>query len=388
MQSLQVVTLSVTDPELGLQAFVVQDSLIGGRAMGGIRITSAVSLAEVAALARRMTLKLALAELPIGGAKAGIVLTTPPGEHRDAQLRSFGNLAGPLIRGGVYLGADMGCSYRDRDLIFDAAGYKVATTKEDAVAGSTVLPCSWAELWRRCAAVTGYGVAQSILTAADVRGLPAARRTVCIQGFGVVGRGAAQLLTQRGFLITGVADLLGTIVCPAGLPIDALVAITDPQGLINRSQLPPGCTAINTPDAWLDVDAGVLLLAAGSDAIFAQNVSRVRADIIAEGANLPTTLEAQDLLAQRGVDVLPDILANIGGAMVTALVLCQQVPVGETTEGLVDWLYREVTTRVERNVLTTYSLRQHAPGSLHRICSELAQQRARSLLTRRHRLNS
>ena len=65
-----------------------------------------------------------------------------------------------------------------------------------------------------------------------------------------------------------------------------------------------------------------------------------------------------------------------------------QVPFGETTEGLVEWLFREVSTRVERNVLTTYSLRQHEPGSLHRICSELAQQRARSLLTRRHPLNS
>lgn len=359
----------------GLRAYVVADSVLNGRAMGGIRIAPNVTPEEVAALANKMSRKLALAELPIGGAKAGIVCELPLGPKRDALLRAFGRLAGLLLRGGVYLGSDMGCSYRDRDLIFTSAGYDITQTALTP-SGAPALPCSWSELWAHCANITGHGVAHAVLAVAEARALPLSRKTVAIQGFGVVGRGAAQVLTAHGYTISAVADALGTIVRRDGLPIDELCAITTIQGLVDRRRLPSGCEVIDTPDAWLATDAGVLVLAAGADAIGSHNVERVSADLVAEGANLPTTRAAQQRLEQRGITVIPDILASVGGAMVTALFLCQQTPTGLPTSVLVKWLFDAVAARVRHNTQVAYARSLTAHDSLHSVCQELAEERA------------
>lgn len=368
-------TTVLTDPATGLKAYIVIDTLVKGRAMGGIRITPHVTPEEVAMLARKMTLKLALAELPIGGAKGGIVSDLRPGPERDDRLRAFAQAAAPLLRGGIYLGADMGCSYRDRDLMLDSIGYSIEKRSGNGLTGAG-LPCSWSELWQRCANVTGHGAAHATQIVAESCGLRAERRTVSIQGFGVVGRGAAQTLVSQGFKIVAVADLEGTIVNPAGLPIDELCSLTDTQGTIDRQRLPAGCEAIPGPEAWLDVDAGVLLLAAVGDAVSIHNVHRVRADIVVEAANLPTTAEAQLRLMERRVAVVPDILASVGAAMVTALILCGQVPQQLGTAALVEWLFDRVASRVQANTRTAYARSAGERRSLHEVCWEMAHERA------------
>lgn len=342
MGALALLSATLETATSGLRAYVVVDSLVGGRAMGGTRMTATVSPAELGRLARQMTLKLALAELPIGGAKAGIVSALPPGPERDAQLQSFGTASAPLLHGGVYLGTDQGVSYRDRAMFFDAAGYDVCLGRR--------LPCTWAELWDRCCDITGHGVAEATAVAANQVGFPGRRPRVVIQGFGTVGRGTAKRLSQLGFCVVGVADHQGTVVAPAGLPLPELLAATDVAGTIDRSALPADVGVSSVPEAWLDVDTDVLVLAATGGAVRADNVGRVTARLVVEGANEPCTDEAITALGERGVPVVPGIVANCGGAMVTGLVLTGGAPAAGDPDTLARWLYDRIATHV-RSVL-------------------------------------
>jgi len=341
-------------PATGLRGFTVIDSLVAGRAMGGTRMTATVSPAELGRLARQMTLKLALAGLSIGGAKAGIVSDLPPGRQRDARLRSFGQVVAPLLHGGVYLGTDVGVSYRDRAVIFDAAGYDVAAAGLDRP-----LPCSWATLWDSCADITGHGVAEATRAAVEQMGIADRRLRVTIQGFGTVGRGAAKRLAQLDFLVVGVADRLGTVSAATGLPLPELLAATDPSGAIDRQLLPSWVDASSAPEAWLDVDSDVLVLAATGGAVRADNVHRVSARVLVEGANGPCTDDAILALFGAGVPVVPGIVANCGGAMVTGLVLTGEVPTAGDTATLVRELYDRVGTQVRTRLAEVF----HGAGS-------------------------
>jgi len=337
---------TVLDRRRHLKAWVVVDRLVGAQAMGGIRMTAGVNPAEVAQLARKMTLKLGLADLPIGGAKAGIVGDLPHGAARADCLRAFGEAIAPLLHGGVYLGTDQGITYQDRQLIYAAAGYDL----REKPAGQ-VLKCSWSELWQRCQNVTGCGVAEAADMCAQVFDLPRAERSIVIQGFGTVGRGVARFLGERGYRIRAVADEAGTVLLDEGFDIERLIAVTNSQGLIDRSRLPQGAAAVAAPaDAWLDIDAGILILAANSNAVTRDNVGRIKARLVIEGANFPCTAEALEVLKKKGVVVVPDIAANCGGAAVTALVLTGKVPALPDLDSQVAWFFNEVRSRVRRNI--------------------------------------
>lgn len=344
--------VTATDTASGLRAFIVVDSLVDGRAMGGTRTTGTVTMDEVAALAARMTLKLAWAGIPIGGAKAGIVCDLPVGPARDRRFAEFGTAVAPLLHGGVYLGSDQGTSHRDRDVFFAAAGYDVG--RDRAVAG---LPCTWAELWERCEDVTGFGVCEGIAAAMKDGATPAGGRVV-IQGFGAVGRPVATRLAAEGCSIVAIADRLGTLADPAGLPLADLLAATDPLGTIDRRRLPARLYR-HRPDTWLDVDADLLVLAAVGDAVDDGNVDRVRARCVVAAGNLAVTPSAQQALSRRGVPVLPDYIVNVGGAAVTGLLLTGLAPACRDVEDLVAWLYHQIGERIRANIGT---LLTHADG--------------------------
>jgi glutamate dehydrogenase (NAD(P)+) len=367
----------VEDATSDLTAFVVVDSLLRGRAMGGTRMTSTVTLEEVAGLARRMTQKLTLADIPIGGAKAGIVCGLPPGPDRDRRLADFGRAVAPLLQGGIYLGSDQGVSHRDRDVFFASAGYDVC--REPAVAGCR---CPWPELWRRCEDVTGFGVCEGIAAAAEAC-LLSADASVVIQGFGSVGRGVATGLSRRGFRVVAVADRDGTVADPRGgsLPLAELLAATDDHGGIDRTALPDGLLIDARPEGWLDVEADLLVLAAAGDAVHAGNVGRVRVKLVVEAGNFSCTAVAHRSLAARGVPVLPDFVINVGGAAVTGLMITGEAPVSAAVDELVDWLYGQVSTRIRGNV--QHLLGHHRAGArpLAEIAEQLAAERLPGAVT-------
>jgi glutamate dehydrogenase (NAD(P)+) len=357
MERPPLTTLIADCPERSIRGFVVVDTMVGlGRgsadgtsyALGGTRITPDVTLEEVQHLARKMTLKLALAELPIGGAKAGLVCSLPPGPERDTKLKTFGRLVSPIMKGGIYLGTDMGCSYRDRSVIHAGAGYEVRVLERRGVRRGHTLPTSWEELWRHAADATGLGVAHATMRAVDDARLIG--RRVVIQGFGIVGKGVARTLSRSGYQIVAVADLHGTVAAADGLDVESIIACTDANGLIDRARLPRGVAQLPEREAWIDVPTDLLVLAANTHAVNERNVGRVSAKLVVEGANMPTSPGALDALTQCGITVVPDIVANIGGAMASALVLSGVAPRELETLDLVAWLFARIESQVSRNV--------------------------------------
>lgn len=364
----------IRDEENDVEAFVVVDSLVAGRAMGGTRMTTDVTVDEVAGLASAMTRKLALAGVPIGGAKAGIRCGLPPGPHRNKVLTAFGRQLTPLLRGGLYLGSDQGITHDDRDLFFSAAGF-------DPRRQLPWLPCSWGELWRRCREVTGLGVCEAVDTAAAQLLGPEAVRSIVIQGFGVVGRAVASGLAARGYPIVAVADRLGTISATGGLPVSALLDATDSTGTIDRRRLPAGLELTDAPDAWLDVPADVLVLAAGSGAVNETNVDRVIPHLLVEAGNLTCTPAAEQLLLQRGAHTLPGPVVNVGAAAVTGMLLTNSVGTYTDPDSLVAALFETVATIIRDNTAEVITQAHGTDRPLSVVADTLAAQRVHARAT-------
>ncbi|MFJ4675554.1 MULTISPECIES: Glu/Leu/Phe/Val dehydrogenase dimerization domain-containing protein [unclassified Kitasatospora] len=322
-----------------LKGWVVVDSLVDGLAMGGTRMTPGVTEEEVAGLARDMTEKFTLAGLRIGGAKAGIV---SDGSDREQTFRTFGRTVKPLLHGGIHLGIDMGVTPADRAVFFEEAGYDPRYRL-----GAPDMPIDWRTYYEPLIDCTGHGVGVAAVTALEADGRTGPARVV-VQGFGAVGRAVAQFLEDRGHLIVGVADIGGTISADR-LPVADLIDITDEFGRIDRARLPQGVTLSGEPDAWLDVDADLLVLAAQKYALNAENAHRLRARLVVEGANLASTAEAKEKIAAAGAVLVPGVIANIGGAGSAALAVTRAVPFHLPAQARKQWVFDWVGGRVRQN---------------------------------------
>jgi glutamate dehydrogenase (NAD(P)+) len=322
-----------------LKGWVVVDSLYDGLAMGGVRMTPGVTEEEVAGLARDMTQKFTLAGLPIGGAKGGIV---SDGTDREETFRTFGRTVKPLLHGGIHLGIDMGVTPADRAVFFTEAGYDPRYRT-----GVPDMPIDWRTYYEPLIDCTGHGVGVAAVTALEASGRTGPARVV-VQGFGAVGRAVARFLEDRGHVIVGVADVAGTISAER-LPVADLVAVTDEFGRIDRSRLPQHVTATAEPDAWLDVDADLLVLAAQKYALNADNAHRLRAGLVVEGANIASTAEAREKVQASGAFLVPGVIANIGGAGSAALAVTRVVPFELEAEARKKWVFDWVGDCVRRN---------------------------------------
>ncbi|GAA2788034.1 Glu/Leu/Phe/Val dehydrogenase dimerization domain-containing protein [Kitasatospora aburaviensis] len=322
-----------------IKGWVVVDSLYNGLAMGGTRMTPGVTEEEVAGLARDMTHKFTLAGLPIGGAKAGIV---SDGTDRERTFRTFGRTVKPLLHGGIHLGIDMGVTPGDRAIFFDEAGYDPRYRL-----GAPDMPIDWRTYYEPLIDATGHGVGVAAVTALDAGARTAPARVV-IQGFGAVGRAVAEFLQARGHVIVGVADIAGTISAER-LPVADLIAITDEFGRIDRTRLPQHVTVSTEPDAWLDVDSDLLILAAQKHALNDDNAHRLRARLVVEGGNISSTEQAREKLRASGATLVPGVISNIGGAGSAALAVTRVVPFELGDQARKAWVFDWVADTVRRN---------------------------------------
>ena len=290
----------------------VQHNTSRGPAKGGIRFHPATDLDEVRALAMWMTWKCALVGVPFGGAKGGVACD--PGAlslgELEAMTRRFAAELQGVIGPDVDIPApDVGTNAQVMAWMMDTLSMHrgmmlpaVVTGKPLAVGGSAGRSDA-----------TGQGILDSIEFVADRVGLPIEGARVAVQGFGNVGEAAARLLDARGARIVAVTDVRGGARNPDGM---------DPV-LLRQHLLATGSVA-GAPGTWpitneelLALDCDILVLAALEGQVTADNAGRVRARILAEGANGPTTPDADPILQQHGVIVIPDILCNAGGVAVS-----------------------------------------------------------------------
>jgi glutamate dehydrogenase (NAD(P)+) len=295
-----------------LPGYRVQHSTVLGPTKGGLRYDPHVSLGECAALAMWMTWKCALLRLPYGGAKGG-VRCNPRGMSEgeiERLTRRYTIELRPVIGPEEDIPApDMATNEQTMAWIMDTysmveghAVPEIVTGKPISIGGS---------VFRREA--TGAGVVMVIERACSRLGWNLAEQRCVVQGYGNVGGVAAHELAVRGARVMAVSDISGGVYSEAGLDLDALDAWIAENGSLEG--YPDGQHVTN--EDLLELPCDILALAALEDQVTAENAGRIQAKMIAEGANGPTSVEADAILAERGIAVLPDILTNAGGVTVS-----------------------------------------------------------------------
>lgn len=291
---------------------------------GGIRYSMAVTADEVMALASLMTFKCALLDVPFGGAKGGIRIARH--KYSDAELERITrrytfelwrkNFIGP----GVDVPApDYGTSSREMAWIADT--YRSLSNDLNAMACVTAKPVSQGGIRGRNEA-TGRGVMFGLREACNVAddmkklglGPGLAGKRIVIQGLGNVGYYAAKLLQEQGAVLVGLAEYEGAISNPKGLDVDRVMEHRrNTKSILGF----PGAQDIPQSAAALELDCDILVPAALENVITAENAPRIKAKIIGEAANGPTTAEADRILKGRGVYIVPDFYLNAGGVTVS-----------------------------------------------------------------------
>ena len=289
----------------------VQHSTVLGPTKGGIRYDSHVTLGECTALAMWMTWKCALLRLPYGGAKGGARCEPrrmSPGEIQRLTRRFTSELMLVIGPQEDVPAPDMATNEQTMAWIMDTysmqKGYavpEIVTGKPISIGGS---------VFRREA--TGAGVVMMIERACAKLGWQLAGLRCVVQGFGNVGGVAAQELCDKGATVVAVSDFTGGIHDERGLDLAALRAWVAENGSVE------GYGAAHlTNEELLELPCDVLVLAALEDQVTAENAPRIEARLVAEGANGPTSPEADAILAERGIILLPDVLTNAGGVTVS-----------------------------------------------------------------------
>jgi glutamate dehydrogenase (NAD(P)+) len=279
-----------------------------GPTKGGIRYHQDVTLGEVSALAMWMTWKCALVHLPFGGAKGGVRIDPTDLTRQELQRltrRYTAEISGMIGPDTDIPAPDMGTNEQVMAWLMDTYSEQVGYAVPAVVTGKPVV--LGGALGRKEA--TGRGLVYLIEETAKHIGLNLQGATAVIQGFGNVGSNTARFLEQLGVRIVGVSDVTTGLYNPHGLSVKALLDYVESNRFL--SGYPNGEPVSN--DALLELPCDILVPAALENQITANNAERVKCRMLAEGANGPTTLEADDILKQRGVFVLPDILGNAGG---------------------------------------------------------------------------
>ena len=296
-----------------LPGYRVQHSSVLGPTKGGVRFDPEVTLGECAALAVWMTWKCALLRLPYGGAKGGVRCN--PREMSRGEIerltRRFTSELLPFIGPQEDIPApDMATNEQTMAWMMDTysmqrghAVPEIVTGKPIAIGGS---------VFRHEA--TGAGVVMVTARACERLGWKLSEQRCVVQGFGNVGGTAAQELLDRGATVVGVSDVSGGVYDPDGLDIPTMSAFAREHGSLEAWG---GAGTRLSNEELLELECDILVLAAREDQVHADNAPRLRCRLIAEGANGPTSLEADEILRERGIPILPDILTNAGGVTVS-----------------------------------------------------------------------
>ncbi|MEN0128215.1 MAG: Glu/Leu/Phe/Val dehydrogenase [Brevundimonas sp.] len=321
----------------------VQHNISRGPGKGGLRYAPSVDIDEVRALAMWMTWKCAVVDVPYGGAKGGVNID--PSQYSSTELervtRRYTSEIMPIIGPERDIMApDIGTDEQTMAWIMDTysvnMGYTIAavtTGKPLAVGGS---------LGR--ATATSRGVVHAAAAALAEAGVDLREVSVAVQGFGKVGSHAARFLHEAGARVVAVSDVVGGVQSPDGLDVPALLAHVADGGQVGDFE--GGSPVSNSELLALDVD--VLIPAAVENVLDAESAGRVKARWVVEAANGPTTTEGDRVLAERGVVVVPDILANAGGVIVSYFEWVQ-------ANQAYWWTEQEIAERLEQRMAASFA---------------------------------
>jgi glutamate dehydrogenase (NAD(P)+) len=351
--------IHVHEPVIGLRAILVVDNVAAGPSIGGLRMAPDVSLRECSRLARAMTFKNAAAQLPHGGGKS--VLFGDPRMPAPEKQRLIRALAQALRTEESYIfGPDMGTNEESMAWIRDEIGRSVGLPR---VLGGIPLD----EL-----GATGFGLRHAAEVAASFAEIELKGAHVAIQGFGAVGRHAARFLAAEGALIVAASDSQGAVFNADGLDVERLGDLKASGQSVTAY---PDAQRLSAADL-VAVPCDIWIPAARPDVINEENVDRLKARLVLEGANIPATPGAEKRLHERGVLCVPDFIANAGG------VICAAMEYRGVTETAA---FDEIRERIRRNTATVLERSQRTGASPRDAAMDLARERIESAMAmRRH----
>ncbi|MEV0600280.1 Glu/Leu/Phe/Val dehydrogenase dimerization domain-containing protein [Streptomyces sp. NPDC050315] len=361
----------VSHRRTGMKGVLVIDNTARGIGKGGTRMSPTVTVDEVARLARVMTWKWASVDLFYGGAKAGIV-ADPASRDKEAILRAFARALSNEVPREYVMGLDMGLTESDAAIIQDELGDRGAAVGTPEHLGGV----AYDKL-----GVTGYGVAEATDAAAQRLGLPLSGARVAIQGFGAVGAAAAARFAELGATVVAVSTAHGALHDPSGLDVAAVLAAREEHGdaFVNRHSQ----GAALAPGRELTVDCEILVPAALQDVIDDEVAHRIKAELVVEGANLPTSPQAQEILAQRGITVLPDFIANAGGVVAAAFAMDARYS-GFRPEAAT--IFETISGRLRANAVAVLEEAKRRGTDPHTAGRGMAEERVRTAMHSRGRI--
>ena len=296
------------------EAYRVIHNNVLGPSKGGVRFDPHVNLDEVKALAAWMTWKCAVVDIPFGGAKGGICCN--PRQMSSGEIerltRAFTTSLFDVFGPDTDIPApDMGTGQREMAWMMDQYSRNSGQTINGVVTGKPgVLGGSAGRV-----EATGRGVMVSTLAALEKLKINPFNCTLAVQGFGNVGSYAAQLLVERGTKVIAISDITGAYYNKDGIDIEKAISYRlDNRGTLENFE---GAEKMDDADELLFLEVDVLVPAAMEDVITMRNADKIKAKLIVEGANGPTSAKADDIIAEKGIVVVPDILANAGGVTVS-----------------------------------------------------------------------
>ncbi|MFY9234317.1 MAG: Glu/Leu/Phe/Val dehydrogenase [Fimbriimonadaceae bacterium] len=295
------------------QGYRVQHNASRGPTKGGLRYHPDVDLDETTALAMWMTWKCAVVNIPYGGAKGGVKVDTKQLSKRELEklTRRFVTEINIILGERSDIPApDIGTNAQVMSWVMDTISMQVGYTVPGIVTGKPV------ELGGSEGRVeaTGRGVIVAAEEAAKSRGLDLGKLKVAVQGFGNVGSVAAKLVEEHGATVVAISDARGGIYNPKGLPVAELCArYSGREGGIQEFK----DAEYVSNEELLELDCDLLIPAAISAQIHEGNADKIKAKLVVEGANGPTTVEADNIMSDKGILVVPDVLANAGGVIVS-----------------------------------------------------------------------
>jgi len=343
--------IEVYDQKTGMQGVCVIHNTARGPGKGGVRMVPDVTTEEVMGLARAMTWKNAMADLPFGGAKSGIKADPKnmTKQQKEEIVRAFARKIADIIPDEYIAGPDMNMTEVEMAYIADELNDPRAATGKPIEMGG--LPHELGS--------TGYGVALATKIAVEHTGKNIEGMKVAIEGFGNVGTFTMKFLTEMGANVVAVSDSKGTIYNEKGLDYEKLIATKEKKGTVTAYE----GNILGTKDIF-ELNVDILIPGARPNVITETNVNAVKAKYIVEAANLPIPHDVERKLEKRGIIIIPDFVANAGGVISS---WC------ETMGWNKEMMFKMVKDKIEKN--TKAMLEQSEDGDTRKAAMGIAKER-------------